>query len=147
MLSSKLLQLKIECYLSFNELAFKTRSFKDSKLKINWWQLSWRNSLIRFYTVFTSRNTKTAACIKNEHYAIGRKNKNKTCVMFSKMLSNEMCILHLSQAIYAEIYKLLQDPMSHYMDLSLEFSSGIIVHLLSIFKLIPSSELVKLISA
>ena len=60
--------------------------------------------------------------------------------MFSKMLSNEMCILHLSQAIYAEIYKLLQDPMSHYMDLSLEFSSGIIVHLLSIFKLIPSSD-------
>ena len=77
MLSSKLLQLKIESYLSFNELAFKTRSFKDSKLKINWWQLSWRNSLIRFYTVFTSRNTKTAACIKNEHYAIGRKIKTK----------------------------------------------------------------------
>ena len=121
MLSSKLLQLKIECYLSFNELAFKTRSFKDSKLKINWWQLSWRNSLIRFYTVFTSRNTKTAACIKNEHYAIGRKNKNKTCVMFIKILSNEMCILHLSQAILNtgwEIYKLLQDPMSHYGSLS-----------------------------
>ena len=128
MLSSKLLQLKIESYLSFNELVFKTRSLKDSKLKLNWWQLSWRNSLIRFYTVFTSRNTKTAACIKNEHYAIGRKNKNKnkTCVMFSKMLSNEMCILHLSQAIYTETYKLLQDPMSHYMDLSLEFSSGIL---------------------
>ena len=46
--------------------------------------------------------------------------------MFSKMLSNEMCILHLSQAIYTETYKLLQDPMSHYMDFSLEFSSGIL---------------------
>ena len=127
----------------YKELAFKTRSLKDSKLKLNWWQLIWRNSLIRFYTVFTSRNTKTAACIKNEHYAIGRKNKNKTCVMFSKILSNEMCILHLSQAILNtgwEIYKLLQDPMSHYMDLSPEFSSGIIVHLLSIFKLTPSSD-------
>ena len=131
--SVKTAAVKIESYLSFNELAFKTRSLKDSKLKLNWWQLSWRNSLIRFYTVFTSRNTKTAACIK----------KNKTCVMFSKILSNEMCILHLSQAILNtgwEIYKLLQDPMSHYMDLSLEFSSGIIVHLLSIFKLIPSFD-------
>ena len=60
--------------------------------------------------------------------------------MFSKILSNEMCILHLSQAIYTEMYKLLQDPMSHYMGLSLEFLSGIILHLLSTFKLIPSSD-------
>ena len=41
--------------------------------------------------------------------------------MFIKILSNEMCILHLSQAILNtgwEIYKLLQDPMSHYGSLS-----------------------------
>ena len=140
--SVKTAAVKIESYLSFKELAFETRSLKDSKLKLNWWQLIWRNSLIRFYTVFTSRNTKTAACIKNEHYAIGRKNKNKTCVMFIKILSNEMCILHLSQAILNtgwEIYKLLQDPMSHYGSLS-KISSGIIVHLFSIFKLTPSSD-------
>ena len=62
--------------------------------------------------------------------------------MFSKMLSNKMGILHLSQAIYTEweIHKLLQDPMSHYMDIFPEFSSGIIVHLLSTLKLIPSSD-------
>ena len=50
--SVKTAAVKIESYLSFKELAFKTRSLKDSKLKLNWWQLIWRNSLIRFYTVF-----------------------------------------------------------------------------------------------
>ena len=46
-LPSKLLSLKLRV-IYLMELAFKTRSLKDRKLELNWWQLSWRISLIRF---------------------------------------------------------------------------------------------------